>query len=129
MNNISWFLYAVDVIDSLGDMISFIAGMTLILFLVTALVAGIAKIVILNYSSLENAGEKSIVLFFSNLLNKKTLFFFIFIFALEGLIPTQKTMYLIMGSEVGEEVVNSETGQRVQDAINKKLDEYLGDES
>ena len=72
-------------------------------------------------------GEKKFIGFFEGVFNKKTLFFFIFVICLEIIIPSTKTMYLIMGSEVGEEVIKSETGQRVQDAINKKLDEYLGE--
>ncbi len=41
------------------------------------------------------------------------------------IVPSTKTMYLIAGSEIGEGIVVSETGKRVQEAINKKLDEYL----
>jgi hypothetical protein len=41
------------------------------------------------------------------------------------LIPSKSTMYLMAGASVAKEVAASETGKRVQELVNKKLDEML----
>jgi hypothetical protein len=41
-------------------------------------------------------------------------------------IPQKDTMYMMLGVRATDNIVNSETGQRVQKLVNKKLDEYLG---
>lgn len=112
MNNSSWFLYTVDV---MGDIEA------LLVFCLLAVLGwyGVLKGILSGdgpdeyYRNRENFNQ----------MPAKILILCLLIVAM----PSTKTMYLIMGSEVGEHVVMSETGQRVQDAINKKLDEYLGE--
>lgn len=128
MNNISWFLYWVDVVGSLGTIIGIIGVVGSVLFIVSLLIGAMMKsssTVCPECESSKREAARAKAIF--KLVNKKTLFIFGVIFFLEAFIPSTKTMYLIMGSEVGEEIVSSQTGQRVQDAINKKLDEYLLD--
>jgi hypothetical protein len=47
-------------------------------------------------------------------------------FLLSFAIPQKDTMYMMLGVRATDNLVNSETGQRVQKLVNKKLDEYLG---
>lgn len=42
-----------------------------------------------------------------------------------SLIPTEKTMYLMLAGFAGQKVVQSEAADKVVQIINKKLDEYL----
>lgn len=117
MNNISWFLYVVDVLGSLSKILS-----VLTIGLFTVYIIGwflYALIGDLEFNEGQGSRWKS---------NLKTVLVVLMIAVpLSIITPNQKTLYLILGSEVGEQVAMSETGKRVQDAINKKLDEYLGE--
>lgn len=42
-----------------------------------------------------------------------------------SLIPTEKTMYLMLAGYTGQRIVQSEAADKVVQIINKKLDEYL----
>jgi hypothetical protein len=123
MNKLSWFLYAVDVVGSLRE---FLVAAFIIVFIgiLLTLVFGHMVIDTSQYGDEKKASHKKLneALIKPIVVAMLISFFTVFI-------PSQKTMYLILGSEVGESVVMSETGQRVQDAINKRLDEYLSEES
>ena len=115
MNNLSWFLYAVDVLGSLGA----IANMAIFVACVAVAVLIVSKTI---HSSEYDPKE------FKPFIKIKTLIKAISIVALIAIaVPSTKTMYLILGSEIGEEVIQSETAKKVHDAVNKKLDEYLGE--
>lgn len=120
MNSLSWFLYAVDVFASL----EVISEITLIVCL-----TGLLMLPLIVSTAPRAKEDKE---GFHNKCKKiaKTTFKFVAIPALVAvvLVPSPRTMYLMLGSEVGEEVAMSETAKRVQDAVNKKLDEYLGGE-
>ena len=112
MNNLSLFLYATGVVGTLG---SFLAG---------GLVACAAWwLFIKGMCSNSDPGE-----YFSDASNfKKAPLYVILLVIAIILLPSQRTMYMILGSEVGEEVVQSETAMRVKSLVDKKLDEYLAD--
>jgi len=38
--------------------------------------------------------------------------------------PSQKTIYLMAGSEIGEDVINTPEAQQVKDILKKYLDEF-----
>lgn len=46
-----------------------------------------------------------------------------------AMIPSEKTMYLMLAGYTTQQVVQSETGDKVVKVINAKLDEYLEDMS
>lgn len=131
MNNISWFLYAVDVLHAisvLAVLVTVFAGLgTAATFMAKVCSSYDER----RYQSRDDYSEAlKNATYWKDLWGKYSkIGFVLFCVALPlaMLIPETKTMYLIIGSEVGETVVMSETGQRVQDAINKKLDEYLGE--
>lgn len=113
MNNMSWFLYLVDILGNLA------MGLGLLTIAVIALL--IIHLFEIGEGPLKREEQRAAF--------KRTfragLLVILALSLLQIVIPNTRTMYLILGSEVGEEVVNSETAQRVQKAINKKLDEYL----
>ena len=140
MNDISWFLYAVDLLGGLSDFSiaasicsAFIGGGGLIAFFISRADIKHAKIRNVEWQAKykEDYAEPSEIETMSKIeaLGLRTLRVCIYTFCgfvfLSLIIPSPKTMYLILGSEVGETAITSETGQRVHDAINKKLDEYL----
>lgn len=139
MNNISWFLYAVDVLGNIH---------AISILIVIGSIVGLIIAFFTNLNSLQqqqryekkskdNNNDRDYQEWADDhgrtaSACQKFISFFKYVLPIVAIFavftPTQKTMYLMLGSEVGEEVVNSETGRRVQDAINKKLDEYLGDD-
>lgn len=44
-----------------------------------------------------------------------------------ALIPSKDAMYLMVGAEIGKEVVQSETAKKVKAVLDKKLDEILAE--
>jgi len=122
MNSISWFLYAVDVLGGISkivEILGFCVGVGTVLYLIA--------MAVIHVDIYDDDKQKiHIAQVWKQL--KINIKIFLIASLIGAVIPSSKTMYLIMGSEVSEEIVTSETGQRVQDAINKKLDEYLSDE-
>ncbi len=114
MNSLSWFLYIVDVAVGVGDTISIVFWVGLVL--VACL--GVSAVVFNECASSEKAEECVTWI-------KKVLRVLLVMLCIEVGIPSQKTMYLILGSETGEELVTSETAKRVHKVVNMKLDEYL----
>ena len=127
MNDLSWFLYLADVIPPIGHARMFIGvGSVLFMFAVTGAASMDADLAE-KYPNVSKKEAARADVAFSFLKRGHRWAFIIIIMLVGALIPSQKAMYLIMGSEISEEVINSETGKRVQKAINKKLDEYLGE--
>ncbi|MEE8045057.1 MAG: hypothetical protein V3T32_08015 [Thermodesulfobacteriota bacterium] len=117
MNSVSWFLYAVDVLSS-SNIIA-----TILLF-GTAIGFGFS---LFWAKTNKGFGEKDKD--YINGLNGARNFkkpFFILLF-LVPLLPSERTLYLIMGSEISETVMTSDIGKKVSSAIDKKLDEYLAE--
>lgn len=116
MNSLSWFLYAVDVVGDLGSL--------LWLILVTSGL-GLAFTCFVLFATRTDFSPRTDDWTLWNKVLKRFLVVLSITSPLYVLTPSEKTMYLILGSELGEEVVNSEVGQKVYDTVNKKLDEYL----
>lgn len=127
MNSMSWFLYLADVIPPIGTALMFVAVGSMIFMFAVAGAAVMNDDLATKYPSVSKKEAAEADVAFSFLKQGKWWAFIIIIMLVGTLIPSQKAMYLIMGSEVGEAAIASEPGQRVQDLINKKLDEYLGE--
>ena len=128
MNNLSWFLYAVDVIESIGLLLNHIVIWSFIMAIISIIVAVSMINVKKQYIIIENADEiMEINKMGKNILSfvKKSIKPFFIVLAVSTFFPSEKTMYLMLGSEIGEKVIQSETSKRVYDILNKKLDEYL----
>lgn len=112
MNSLSWFIYFIDIANGL-------LGMAIIGAFATVVWYALAKGVI--FHAKETTEE-----YYGNKDNFKHApkWFFLCIFMAVA-IPSERTLYMILGSELGEEAVASDTGKRVFDAVNKKLDEYI----
>lgn len=114
MNSLSLFLYFVDVLISLSYLLHAVSMVGIAIF--TAFVIGTA---ITCGDFLPH--DRSI------LIKKIKPFAYALgiVMLLNVVIPSERTMYLILGSELGEEMITSETGQRVFDVVNKRLEEYI----
>ena len=143
MNDLSWFLYAIDLVNVIGALsaVVMVASLTLYVMFCVARHEGKGDVerMARNYTQWKDDDEKKkLVDEVEKITNNQksyskwckvsmtTALIAAFLFIT---MPSSKTMYLILGSEIGEEAINSETGKRVQNVINKKLDEYLGEDS
>lgn len=116
MNSLSWFLYVIDVVGTVSGIFTFLTFASAIVALITLIMA----VPLMETGDFE--GATAVV--WRKILIRSVVIFSIF-FPLSAVTPSQKTMYLILGSEIGEDVVMSETAKRVRQAVNMKLDEYL----
>lgn len=125
MNSLSWFLYIVDVVGSLGGALSFFTGFMFIAVLTFALYGAANRSFSQSYPELASSKKEAVIAknVFASL--PKYIKITIVMVLFDTLIPSTRTLYMIAGSEFSEDAIMSETGKRVQDAINKKLDEYL----
>ncbi len=126
MNNLSWFLYAVDVISA-TDVFFRGAAIISLFAIVPLIISGFAFRDFATYDKEKHDNLMSSSRKCFNWIPKLAVITVIFMLA-ATLTPSEKTMYMIAGSEFGEDMAQSETGRRVKDAINKKLDEYLSEE-
>ena len=127
MNSLSWFLYLVDVFGNVGWMFAtlFIIGCIMMFITLAGCILSPDKKdsygnPVKDYEEKSEAHWKAWKKWL-----KFSLWVFFTSFFLSALTPSEKTMYLILGSEAAEEAVDSETGRRIQRIINEKLDDYL----
>lgn len=112
MNNITWFIYLIDVFSTLDKAVSFLALMGMIASVMALFVSMIVPTNHSDYGLAKTTAKRTIV---------ATIIFGL----LAVLTPSTQTMYLMLGSEATEDILQSETGKKVYDAINKRLDDYL----
>ena len=101
MNNLSWFLYVADVLPSIGKTMVFFTVMWIGALLFWVLFASLTNL------DLENKDDHVPY-------PSKANFMWLFaVLLLVSLIPAKETIYLIAGSEAGEYVAESDTGQAI----------------
>lgn len=129
MNSLTLFLYLLDVLSNIKHFSETVV-------LGTAFVGAIAAMFGTMALSMETGWEDGVtygggtkigVKTFLTKLVKYTIFnkiLWVFI-ALTLFIPSKNTMYLMAGSEIGEEVIESELGQKVQDYVIDLIDDAM----
>lgn len=108
-NDLFWSLYWIDVLSN-------IPGYTLIGGLSVGLLALAVGMVVNGILDDEYQGIKAGIWFFCIIYPIVVLFSFI---------PSKQTMYMMLGVKTTDNVVNSETGQKLQKIINSEIDNYL----
>ena len=108
MNSLSWFMYWAGVVGSFNVFITMIFIVACLGFPLVAVILGVE-------GSSEEVWKKY----------RQTLFASLIIFSLSNFIPSQKTLYMIAASEVGEEVLKTEEANKLRIILNDKLDEML----
>lgn len=119
MNTLSWLLYSIDVISSASAVLTFFV---VILFSVL----GFYFLMNIGMAVDNYLGEDG-----NHKFPYKHLLFFvipIFLTVVLILLPSKETMYAIAASEVGEEALKSEIGQKAQQAISNWIDSQLDTE-
>lgn len=108
MNSLSWLIYIIGMVEPLKDFLLFLAIFTGLAFLVTFLACGI---LVSDISSFDRDGEqkkKDIIARYKGY-RKKLIPVFIAVAILGILIPKKETMILIAASEIGHQVITSDS--------------------
>lgn len=113
--SIEWFIYFADILPNIGGFLGFICGVGM---LVLAVVSGFMA----TYAS---DNDEPIFSFLRQNKVFKILAALIFCGFLSLIFPSQKTMYLMLGSHY---LKNSNMPAKIEQVLNKKLDEYLDEE-
>lgn len=122
MNTLSWFLYAVNVMDVLPKVLMiFLSVLALALLGYTVTVIGASDM--LKYSS--NREYYLQIISHCKKVIKKLLVLGSVLLILIPLIPSKDTLYAIAASELGEQVLESEVGLKAQAAIKAWIDGQL----
>ena len=123
MNDLSLIIYLISVISKLGGALEF-----LILGIMAA-GAVLALPCIIMYADEYDDDEKKKRFFLIVDAYKKAGITLCCLFLVNSFLPSERTMYLMAASELGEEIINTEEFDKVKTIINKKLDEYLIEET
>lgn len=121
MNSLSWMIYAADVAGGLDSTIATAAGITFAAGLCCTAAAG-------WYNICADDADRAI----RNALIRVATFRFMPACAalaiMASVIPSQSTIYAIAASEMGEDVLNSETGSKAMQALDAWLDRQIAGE-
>lgn len=122
MNSLSWMLYLADVCDGINGPLGFISTMSG----VVTLIALIAFVISATYVDTDEEakhfnGSTKLAL-------KITVPTFFITFLLVVFTPSKDTIYAIAASEMGEEVLKSETATKAQRALDAWLDKQIGEQ-
>lgn len=115
MNALSWLIYLADVVNSIGILSSIVGFFALLTFL--------AGLVVLcanpdpEYDKAEHVASIGLIRWSTTV--------FIICSLLLIVLPGRDTVYAIAASEMGEEVLNSETGSKAVKALDAWLDRQI----
>jgi len=125
MNYLSWMIYAADVVGSLSAILETIAVGAVIAGMVS-IFANAARTDLANSS---RGKSEQLPCLLTGWQAGKGLFKVAIVAAfLAAPIPSQSTIYAIAASEMGEEVMNSETGGKAMQALDAWLDRQIAGE-
>ena len=123
MNDLSLIIYLISVISKLGGALEFL----IIVIIVAGGLLAIPSLIVYAEEYDDDEKQKKGLLFLD--IYKKTGITLCCLFLVNSFLPSERTMYLMAASELGEEVINTEEFDKVKTIINKKLDEYLIEET
>jgi hypothetical protein len=114
MNQLSWLLYLADVSASSEGWLIFFGGLATL----------VSNIMLLVVSGIKGDGDEPPAFLGQALfVSIPTLLVCVL---LSVFLPSKETVYAIAASELGEQVMNSDTGQRAGRALNAWLDKQIG---
>ncbi len=123
MNDLSLIIYLISVISKLGGALEFL----IIAIMVAGGLLALPSLIVYAEEYDDDEKQKKGLLFLD--IYKKTGITLCCLFLVNSFLPPERTMYLMAASELGEEIINTEEFNKVKTIINKKLDEYLIEET
>ena len=118
MNALSWLIYLASVVNSVGILSFIVVILSVLVFL-----AGLT--VVCQHTEDYEKSERDTGV---KMLKHSVTAFLVFALLLIVL-PGRETIYAIAASEMGEELLNSETGSKAVKALDAWLDRQIADES
>jgi predicted MFS family arabinose efflux permease len=117
LNALSWLIYLASVVSSIGVLAFTVAVLSVLVFLAGLMVvcANIDE----GYESERNTGFKLLI---------GSTRVFVICALLLVVLPGRDTIYAIAASEMGEELLNSETGSKAVKALDAWLDRQIADD-
>lgn len=115
MNDLSWLIYFADVAGSMGWAFNFIFIISSIVFVLNCT---------LGFTHAEEKATKEAWSLWRKFLWNSLIIGFVS-FILTGIIPSKNTIYAIAASEMGEEIVKSETAGKAVKALDNWLDKQI----
>lgn len=119
-DTLMWALYFVDVLSRIQDIAT-------VLFALMLTAIGLTAFFCMLTADYSDDFMQKLHRVLSSTVSKIIIVFVLLLYFTSWAIPTKETMHMMLGVKATGEVVNSETGQKVQRALNAKLDEYLGE--
>lgn len=124
MNSLSWMIYLAEVSGSVGSTLGAIA----VFCMIGGIVATIATAIKTDLDNIERRSGEGQSCIGNGWSAGKKFFFAAGVAMLAAVpIPSKDTIYAIAASEVGEEVVKSNIGQKTAKAIEAWLDKQISD--
>lgn len=120
MNSLSWLLYFGDVVGSVNAVISILVLLTILSGI------GLLMFAIIETPWCEEQKKehfKTVKGWASTWLKVVGVVYFVGV-----LFPSKQTVYMIAASELGEEVITSETGKKLVKKLNQELDKLIEEE-
>lgn len=117
MNALSWLIYLASVVSSIGVLAFTVAVLSVLVFLVGLMV--VCANIYEGYESERNTGFKLLI---------GSTRVFVICALLLVVLPGRDTIYAIAASEMGEELLNSETGSKAVKALDAWLDRQIADD-
>ena len=119
MNELSWLIYAADVVGNLR----WLAGSALIATIPISIAGGLVWLMCHDGYSSDETGERADRI---ALRVAKALFpWLVVAVIITAVVPSRSTIYAIAASEMGERVIESETGSKAVEALNAWLDRQI----
>ena len=109
--SIEWFLYLTNIVKNLNDNLSFVVFVLIIILGIMWFIKGVVK-----------AAEERDIFLNIYYYSKWAMKIFIPVILISSFIPSERTMYLILGAHI---IKQSDLPSKVELVIEKKLDEYL----
>lgn len=131
MNELSWMIYAADVAEGFGKMLAVCIGASSLSFIGGVIAAGCTAggPVFRSYHDDERKAEMVRFYTWWQNVSKRALKIAPAVFALaftaQAILPNSGTIYAIAASEMGETVLDSETGGKAVEALNAWLDRQI----
>lgn len=117
MNDLSWFIYLASVVSSIGVLTFIVVVLSVLVFL-----AGL-MVILYNTEEWDKSDRDT-----GMSLIKYSITAFVVGSLLNIVLPGRETIYAIAASEMGEELLNSETGSKAVKALDAWLDRQIADD-
>ena len=123
MNSLSWLIYLASVAGSIGGIAVFVMIASILCFLAGAFVYLNADDYDDDYRGRDDAKRRT----WAARMMKQCVGAFVLASVIIIVVPGRSTVYAIAASEMGEELLNSETGSKAVKALDAWLDRQIAD--